>query len=288
MKKKISFSGIFFIVMLYVVPYQCNAAEEPSRFTSLYPEVTATMRTEECMQCHPSIAKLLRTAGAMHGHVECRQCHLQVHAFISGQTTYEDILPKCETCHGQPHGKEQTRCSACHQEAHAPLNIPASRALSQGCYTCHPKLDKEVKIFPTRHTDLYCTACHHTRHGFKPNCRECHEPHIGQVPGTCNIVHIENAFDQCVSCHPPHKALKVAYPADTPNEICAYCHRKAQDMLNKSNTKHTTLLCIKCHPDLHKTIKRCKECHGKPHPEKMLNKYNSCGACHGVAHSVVR
>ncbi len=285
---KLIFFTIFFVAMLQFFPNYSKAETERPLFTKLYPEATATMPTEECMQCHPSIATLLRTAGAMHGRVECRQCHLQVHTFISGKTNYEDILPKCERCHGQPHGKEQVKCSSCHQEAHAPLNIPANRALSQGCYTCHPKLDKDIKIFPTRHTDLYCTSCHHSTHGYKPDCLECHEPHIGQVPGTCNIEHIKTAFDQCISCHPPHKALKVIYPNDTSNAICSFCHRKAKEMLNRSNTKHTALLCIKCHPDQHKTIIRCKECHGKPHPEEMLKQYNSCGGCHGVAHSVVR
>lgn len=257
--------------------------------TTPYPDKDKNLATEECMQCHPAIATLLRTAGAKHRFVECRLCHLQVHAYVAGVTNYEDILPKCDRCHGHPHGEELIQCSTCHTEAHTPLEIPASRALSQGCYVCHPKLSKEMKTFSTRHTDLYCTACHHTKHGTIPDCLECHQQHTGTTPTSGGIEPNMNAFDQCVTCHPPHKALKVAYPNTTANAICSYCHRKAGEMLRNSNTKHSALPCSRCHPDQHKTIKRCKECHGKtPHPDFMLKKFRTCGGCHGVAHSLVR
>lgn len=280
----VSFAMTWFTALF---PYNGLAAEHGLTKVS-DPEVRNDMLTEECMQCHPAIAKLLRTKGAMHGHVECRQCHLQVHTYIAGKTNYEDILPKCDRCHGHPHGDELVQCSSCHQEAHAPLDIPANRALSQGCYVCHPELDKDIKIFPTKHTYLYCTSCHHTRHGHKPACLECHQAHAGRISAPGLITESTNPLDQCISCHPPHKALKVRYPDDTENTVCAFCHRKADEMLRRKYTKHTALLCIACHPDQHKTIKRCKECHGEPHPKDILSKFNSCGACHGVAHSVVR
>ncbi len=258
------------------------------RAALLYPDKEKKLTTVQCMQCHPEIATLLRTSDTMHSRVECRQCHLQIHVYREGRTNYKDILPKCTRCHEHPHGEELVQCSSCHQEAHAPLSIPASRALSQGCYVCHPALDKEMKTFSTRHTDLYCTACHHTRHGYVPDCLECHQQHTGTVPTPGRMTPGTGPLDQCLSCHPPHKAFKVAYAETTPNIACAYCHRKAKEMLQKSNTKHTALQCTQCHPDKHKTIKRCNECHGRPHPEEMLKKFNSCGGCHGVAHSVVR
>ena len=270
-----------------LLPYNALAAEQ-ALTKDIYPEITEDMPTEKCIQCHPSIATLLRTKGAMHAHVECRQCHLQVHTYFTGKTNYDDILPKCVRCHAQPHGDELIHCSSCHQEAHAPLEIPASRALSQGCYACHPKLDKEIKIFPTKHTFLYCTSCHHTRHGRKPDCLECHQPHAGRIAASGLIIRSTNPLDQCISCHPPHKALKVSYPNNTENAVCSFCHSKVNEMLSRKVTKHTALLCVTCHPDKHKTIKRCKECHGEPHPEDMLKKFSSCGACHGIAHSVVR
>lgn len=264
------------------------AAEQDFTKESLSELENNRLTTVQCMQCHPAIANLLRTKGAKHGHVECRQCHLQVHTYIEGKTNYVDILPKCERCHGKPHGDELIQCSSCHQEAHAPLDIPASRALSQGCYVCHPELDKQIKTFPTKHTYLYCTSCHHTKHGYKPACLECHQAHAGRITTPGLITESTNPLDQCISCHPPHKALKVSYPDDTDNTVCAFCHSKADEMLRLKYTKHTALKCVSCHPENHKTIKRCKECHGEPHPQDMLKKFNSCGSCHGIAHSVVR
>lgn len=253
----------------------------------VYADEQEKLTTEQCMQCHPKIAAQLRNTDSMHSRVECRQCHLQFHTFVKGKTDYQDILPKCTRCHDHPHGEKLVRCGSCHQQAHSPLSIPASRALSQGCYVCHEEQDKEMKTFITRHTDLYCTACHHSRHGYIPACLECHQKHTGTIPTAGAMRESASPLDQCLSCHSPHKALKVAYPEDTPNAICKYCHRKAGEMLERSKTKHSTFACSRCHPGQHKTIKRCVDCHGRPHPEEILNKFSSCGGCHGVAHSLV-
>lgn len=263
-------------------------ADEPA-LNALYDQDTQTMPLEKCMQCHPLISQLLITAGARHAYVECRQCHLQVHSYFPGKSiTYEDILPKCSRCHQQPHGEQLVQCSKCHQEAHAPLFIPASAELAQGCYVCHEELSKDIKTFTTQHTELYCTACHHTSHGNTPDCLECHQGHKGSPPNPEPMGPDLTPLGQCLNCHPPHKALKVIYPDDTPNITCAYCHRKAAEMLDKTVSKHSALQCILCHPAKHRTIKRCKECHGSPHPEKMVKNFTTCGQCHGVAHSIMR
>jgi predicted CXXCH cytochrome family protein len=254
----------------------------------LYPNINEPMLRKKCMECHPDIARLLRTAGEKHSGVACRDCHLQVHVYFSDKIQYQDILPKCARCHQHPHGEELVNCSDCHQEAHSPLYIPAGRALGQGCYVCHEDLDKDIKTFATQHTELYCTACHHTKHGHVPQCLECHQKHKGSLPAPGVIKTDLALFDQCLNCHPPHKALKVEYADDTPNSICGYCHRKAGEMLAANKTKHSALQCTLCHPAKHRTIKRCRECHGIPHPQSMVKKFRSCGHCHGVAHSVMR
>lgn len=288
---------LFFMACILLLPaWNCSGADtttvpatDDTQVSSpLYPDKGKQLTTEDCMQCHPEIATLLRTQGAMHSRVECRQCHLQIHVYLGAKANYEEILPKCTRCHEHPHGEKLVQCSRCHQEAHAPLTIPAGRSLAEGCFVCHPDLDKEMKTFTTRHTELYCTACHHTKHGYIPDCLECHQPHTGTVPRPGRMTANTGPLDQCLSCHPPHKAFKVAYAQTTPNAACAYCHRKAKHMLQKSNTKHSRLQCTQCHPEKHKTIKRCNECHGRPHPEAMLKNFSSCGGCHGVAHSVVR
>ena len=278
-----SLSIIFFLISVCAV----ECAEELYS-SDLYAGEVQPMPIEKCMQCHPLIAQLLISAGARHAHVECRECHLQVHSYFPGKNKYEDILPKCARCHEYPHGEELVNCSNCHQEAHAPLFIPASNDLGQGCYVCHEKLTKDMNTFVTQHTEFSCTACHHTRHGKTPECLECHQGHKGSPPSAGAAMSDLTPLGQCLNCHPPHKALKVIYPDDTPDTACAYCHRKASAMLAKTISKHSALQCIQCHPQKHRNIKRCKECHGNPHPEEMTNNFNTCGQCHGVAHSIVR
>jgi len=282
-------SILLFLGAMFSLISVCAAecAEKPaSRY--LYAEDAKTIPLEKCMQCHPLIAQILNSAGARHAHVKCRECHLQVHSYFPEKNNYEDILPKCARCHEHPHGEELVNCSNCHQEAHAPLFIPAGNDLGRGCYVCHEKLTKDMNTFVTQHTELYCTACHHTRHGKVPQCLECHQSHKGSLPSAEAMVPDLTPLGQCLSCHPPHKALKVIYPEDTPDMTCAYCHRKASEMLDKTITKHSALQCIQCHPQKHRNIKRCKECHGNPHPEDMINNFSTCGQCHGVAHSIVR
>ncbi len=254
----------------------------------LYPPHPDRLTRQECMRCHPIIAKLLRINGAGHKRVACRSCHRKFHVYKPGKTDYQDILPKCSRCHGHPHGKELTDCSSCHTEAHTPLDIPATLYLAEGCRVCHQKLYKEVMTFTTKHSEFHCTVCHHTRHGYIPECLECHQPHQGVVPVKAGFKPVATSLDGCKACHQAHKALNVRYSNERSPEDCALCHRKAYEMLKKSRTKHSALSCTRCHPDKHKTIKRCRQCHGQPHPSVMFKKFGSCGRCHGVAHSIVK
>jgi len=260
----------------------------PVDATGLYPSHPEKLTRQECMQCHPIVARLLRTNGAGHKRVACRKCHQKFHVYKPGKTDYADILPKCARCHKHPHGEELTDCSSCHSEAHTPLDIPATLFLAQGCHVCHQKLYKEVMTFTTQHSEFHCTVCHHSRHGCIPECLECHQPHEGALPVRAGFSPVATSFDRCKVCHPPHKALNVRYSNNRASEDCALCHQKAYEMLKKSSTKHSVLACTRCHPEKHKTIKRCKQCHGQPHPSEMFKKFGSCGKCHGVAHSLVK
>ena len=231
---------------------------------------------EECARCHKHICDLIITQGGKHG-IECKRCHVQFHVDTkgTGYVQHEDILPKCESCHRQIHGPDLALCSECHIDAHAPLNIPVERALESGCSICHPEVDREMKTYVTRHTDmLYCSSCHHTRHRHVPECMECHETHATGMTQA-----------ECLTCHPPHKTLQVVYPQDIPSESCDVCHRDVYEALKQSDRKHRDISCAKCHPEEHRNILRCKECHPDAHGNAMMEKFLVCGSCHGVAHN---
>jgi hypothetical protein len=241
-----------------------------------YAGETELIKPEECGKCHSRFYNLIKTEGGKH-RIACTKCHVKFHIYRPGKVDYQDILPKCSACHKLVHGEDLAQCSECHTDAHAPMKIPAERALAESCYICHPDEDKEMKTYITQHTELYCSACHHTRHGYVPECLECHRPHSEGMTQA-----------ECLACHPPHKVLQVAYPEDIPQQACAGCHQDAYNKLNQTRTKHSSLPCAKCHPT-HGAIITCRECHSEVHAERpdMLEKFRSCGRCHGAAHSVL-
>ncbi len=107
---------------------------------------------------------------------------------------------------------------------------------------------------------------------------ECHEKHTEDM----NV-------DACLSCHPVHMPLAIAYDQETPSHYCAACHGEAYTLLNNNATKHKDLSCVYCHKAVHKAVPTCVSCkipHGEPHPAKMLSKYPECGQCHGIAHDL--
>jgi hypothetical protein len=244
---------------------------------------------EVCAQCHTRIYNLLKNGGTKH-RTNCRSCHVQVEFHYT--PPYKGILPRCDSCHLQPHGRilkkiaeaegetlikdfpELKQCTTCHQQPHTPLEIPAGRRLDQGCHICHPKEDGEMKTYITWHTELYCSTCHHTKHGYKPQCLECHQRHSDKIP----------SMDVCLTCHPPHKARQVVYPAEISKEVCGVCHRSQYEILQLSHTKHSPLMCTKCHPDKHRTIMRCQQCHTKLPASCIPNML--CGQCHGPSHAL--
>jgi predicted CXXCH cytochrome family protein len=250
---------------------------EPAVENGISPEYAVEiqpLKPHECGRCHQHF-QVIRTKGGKH-RIDCQLCHVKFHIYRPGKVQYKDIMPKCSACHDLVHGPDLSHCSECHSNAHTPLNIPAGRALEQGCHVCHPELDKEMKTYITQHTELYCFSCHHTRHKYVPECMECHQPHTKGMTQA-----------ECLTCHPPHKALQVVYPKDTSDEACAGCHRIAYEMLEQSGTRHRAVRCTKCHPDEHRAIMRCRDCHPQIHSRAAkLNRLPVCGRCHGVAHSL--
>lgn len=247
---------------------------DPPQPLELYGEDLQTLDPEDCGRCHGRIFRLIKTAGGKH-RIDCKACHQEFHVYRPGKNTYEEIMPKCETCHEEVHGPELARCLDCHSEPHAPKDIPAGRSLEHGCYVCHPELDREMKTHVTQHTELYCHSCHHSRHGYVPECQECHRPHSEGM-----------TQQDCLDCHPPHKALNIEYPEDIASETCVGCHRNEYMVLKQTPSKHLEVECADCHPT-HGAARQCRDCHEQPHGEELLERFRICGKCHGPAHSVV-
>jgi len=236
----------------------------------------------ECAQCHVSVFERIKDVGGKH-QIECVECHTQFHMFNPKKRPYETVIPQCETCHGVFHG-EGTKdtplvdCASCHTDPHAPLIIPGSVVTHAACMSCHANETKQITDNVSRHTtEVSCSDCHHVKHGYIPQCNECHESHSP-----------EHKMDDaaCMSCHPVHMPAKITYSRqETPNLICAGCHEQAYGLLKNNITKHTDVKCSDCH-SAHKLIPLCSECHGKPHSSRMMQDTAKCGDCHGIAHNL--
>lgn len=84
----------------------CHPAHTP--LVIKYPENTPN---EVCGGCHSAVFNKIHNSLSKHGQVGCAQCHPQ-----------HKKIPKCEECHGKPHGevvlKKFPDCLACHVDVH--------------------------------------------------------------------------------------------------------------------------------------------------------------------------
>ena len=240
--------------------------------SQLYTSKIVPLTPVQCGQCHTSIYNTIKDKGSKH-QMDCKECHKQFHIYRPGRVLFEEILPHCEDCHDEPHGKDFTTCMACHLNAHAPTGFLSEKALERFCETCHTEVKSAINAKPDQHKDMACSECH-TKHALIPECRNCHEPHR---PDMTNA--------DCLGCHPAHTPLNYVYSIDTPQYTCSICHKKAYDDLHNKDTKHSLLTCAKCHPE-HRMLPQCELCHGKPHRPELHKKFRTCVHCHGKAHSL--
>ena len=193
-------------------------------------------------------------------------------------------MPKCQTCHDLPHGKEFMACLDCHQQPHAPKVIPFAKLEKtvegkEGvvtCAACHTSEGSEFTKFPSLHnSELNCQGCHSEVHGTIPSCLDCHEPH-GQ----------KMEYKGCLTCHAPHSASNIKqYPEDVPNKACSACHAAVYNKLQENVTKHSSLQCASCHAS-HGKVPLCQDCHGEPHTKGLHSKYANCLECHMDPHNL--
>ncbi|MBW1646432.1 MAG: cytochrome C [Deltaproteobacteria bacterium] len=254
--------------------------------SDLYRDEPRPLKPVECGRCHRSEYERLRAGDSRH-RFDCLKCHRQLHAYRPPAANYAAVMPKCGRCHQQqPHGPEFAACRRCH-DPHAPKNIPfaviAGKSRGQGgrevtaCERCHRQEAAEMAAKPCKHNEeVGCTGCHADRHGVKPSCLDCHEPHVaGQQ------------YRDCLVCHRPHSAGDILpYPENTGNEVCGSCHQEIAAHLRQNHTRHSELTCAACHRR-HGQVPDCRQCHGQqPHDPAMLRKFPDCLQCHLDPHNL--
>ncbi len=251
----------------------------------LYKQTPRMLKPVECGSCHKREYERLRTSNSKH-RFDCLNCHTKLHAYIPPKKNYEQIMPKCTRCHGLKHGKAFPKCLQCHEDPHSPKDIPFEAVSKKmktksgksvvACKVCHASEAKEMAKYPCKHnTAVGCTGCHADKHGVKPSCLDCHEPHVeGQT------------YKDCLVCHRPHSAKNILqYPEDTDNKVCGSCHSGIYEDLQKNHTKHSDLYCADCHVR-HGQIPKCQKCHGEPHGPALHKKYPNCLQCHIDPHNL--
>ncbi len=240
----------------------------------LYALDPVALQPVDCGQCHVGQFGDLKQAGGKH-RFDCQECHQIFHAYNPRKNNYDDLMPECATCHGQQHGPKQADCISCHRNPHAPLKIPALDRLANACSDCHASPTAELKKFPSAHTVQGCQSCHHERHGYIPDCFECHDGHFdGQ------------SVESCAECHRKvHAPLNISFAADADSRSCSTCHVSVYGRWQGTSSKHGEVLCSMCHQE-HGKIPDCQECHGEPHEKGRMEMFPNCLTCHIDVHDL--
>lgn len=257
-------SNLFAAAFLFFCIGTAGAAEPAA-------PAAATLTNADCVKCHEQPPKDIAANGGKHKtEVTCQDCH------NGHPPKVKKPIPLCSQCHsGKPHFQLKG-CLGCHTNPHTPKVIKFGNNVTDPCLTCHTPQIEQLKANPSKHTALACSFCHNV-HGRKPACTQCHKSHSADI-----------TQKDCSACHKAHMPKVVTYKSDVPSKFCASCHGKAFTLLNASNTKHSKLACVYCHQNKHKTVPKCTQCHGTPHPAAMMAKFPRCGECHNIAHDLNR
>ena len=262
---------------------QVTKEEKVPSGAALYEQPVKPLTPVECARCHYPIFKDLKESKSKH-RFECTKCHQQFHVYNPIKKNWEEIMPKCERCHQLPHGKDFPKCLQCHENPHSPLSIPFDVLVQKRkvgkkeiiqCALCHKNEANEMNAHVSKHNEVGCQGCHAEKHGYIPNCLDCHEPHVeGQT------------YEDCLICHSPHNPTLIKlYPEETDNAVCGSCHTEIYENLKTHHTKHSDLYCATCHTK-HGYIPKCQDCHGEPHSADLHKKFPDCLKCHIDPHKL--
>lgn len=229
----------------------------------------AVLANADCVKCHQKPVETIEAKGQAHKTaVSCQDCH------AGHPPAVKKIIPHCSTCHSEKPHYKLPGCLGCHRDPHAPKDISFGRNVTDPCLTCHTQQIAQLKEYKSKHSALACSFCHDV-HGKIPACTQCHKPHSTDMTA-----------DDCKKCHKAHMPKVVTYTKDTPNKFCAACHTRANALLSASKSKHSKVSCVSCHQEKHKTIMKCQDCHGTPHPATIMAKFAKCSDCHNIAHDL--
>ncbi len=227
-----------------------------------------SLSNDDCAKCHNAPPADLSANGGKHKEVGCTGCH------IGHPPTVKKPIPVCSDCHGGKSHFELKGCLGCHRNPHTPLKITFTNNITDACLTCHDKQIAQLKKYPSKHTNLNCSMCHDV-HRKIPQCTQCHKPHSADITAA-----------DCTKCHKPHMPTQVTYAADVPSKFCGACHANVLKTLTSGKVKHASFACAFCHQEKHKTVPKCQDCHGVPHPAGIMAKFPVCGECHKIAHDL--
>ncbi|HJV66198.1 MAG TPA: cytochrome C [Geomonas sp.] len=136
-----------------------------------------------CQTCHPGPKADLVQFPSKHSLLGCQRCH-----------TSHGFKPSCEKCH-KTHfaGQSYDTCTKCHS-VHKPKQVTyGSDADTKNCGACHKVETEKIAKTPSRHHNVSCAQCHHNKHGYIPQCTECHkQPHPASIL---------QRFPKCLGCH---------------------------------------------------------------------------------------
>jgi len=249
------------------------AAEKPAPAPAPVP-----LTDNDCVKCHRAEVADVDANGASHTDVGCTECHLE------HPPTGKNCIPECSMCH-MPEDNAHfavPNCVSCHYPHH-PLQIDFTKAKPEAkpaCIACHAEQDAEMKLHPSAHSEQDCNNCHYAHglgEGQYNTCVDCHDAHSDDMKAA-----------DCFLCHRPHSPTDVTYGDNVAPVMCAACHDSEAGLLAASKTAHHDLACYECHPEHHKNIMQCEECHDQPHDEYIHNKFPKCLDCHRDPHNLAK
>ena len=267
----------------------------------------------QCNNCHSDIKEYPHPEHI--ARVECKSCHADQAASLSGSVHSESKDHPCTSCHGNAH---EIFPKADPRSAVYPLNVPKT------CGQCHSDGAMATKkglpsVYPHYMDSIHGFALSKEGLLVAANCQSCHGSHNilshkdpksptfkANIPKTCGTCHakINNEFQSgshghgivkgdlkapvCSDCHTAHAIVQPTEAEfrmqSTP--ICGSCHKE------KLSTYHDTF-----HSQLgllggYVETARCWDCHGAHEiypasdPRSPINKANlvkTCGKCHAGA-----